>query len=114
MNKKEVFANKSQLDWAEYNPKNMKPSMIWRRMNHHGHRFYFGEQDKEIVIACGITTAIDRSFGESKFLREWKDSRPNWKEQLSLMADYGTLCHIGFGYLCKGESIPKYLIEVAD
>lgn len=114
MSKKDVLISKSQLDWAEYNPTGLKPSMIWRRMNHHGHRYYFAEKEGEILIACGITTAIDRAFGESKFLREWKDSRPNWKEQLQLMADYGTLCHIGFGHLCKGEAIPKYLIEIAD
>ena len=104
----------SQLEWAEYNPKGLTPKIIWRRMNHQGHRYYFAEIEGEIVTACGITTAIDRSFGESKFLREWKDVTPNWKEKLSLMADYGTLCHVGFGHLCKGEVIPKYLIEFAD
>jgi|Laugrespbdmm15sn_2_1035079.scaffolds.fasta_scaffold00248_26 hypothetical protein len=114
MNKKDVFKNQSQLDWAEYNPKNMKPPMIWRRMNHHGHRFYFGEKDGEVLIACGITTAIDKSFGEPKALRDWKDARPNWKEILPIMADYGTLNHIGLGHLCKEGVIPKYIIEIAD
>lgn len=113
-NKRYILKSQSQNDWAEYNPSNMKPSMIWRRMNHGGHRFYFAQDNGEVVIACGITTAIDRAFGESKFLREWKDNQPNWKEKLQLMADYGTLCHIGFGHLCKGETIPSYLIEISD
>jgi hypothetical protein len=114
MNKQDALIPQSQTDWAEYNPTGLKPTILWRRMNHQGHRYYYAEQDGDIVIACGITTAIDRAFGESKFLREWKDSRPNWKEQLSLMADYGTLCHIGFGFLCKKEAIPSYIIEIAD
>ena len=112
--KKDILKSQSQYNWAEYNPTGMKPSMIWRRMNHGGHRFYFAQDKGEVVIACGITTAIDRAFGESKYLREWKDNQPNWKEKLQLMADYGTLCHIGFGHLCKGEIIPKYLIEISD
>jgi len=114
MNKQDALTPQSQTDWAEYNPTGLKPTILWRRMNHQGHRYYYAEQDGDILIACGITTAIDRAFGESKFLREWKDSRPNWKEQLSLMADYGTLCHIGFGFLCKKEAIPSYIIEIAD
>lgn len=110
---KDILKSQSQLDWAEYNPQELKPSLLWRRLNHGGHRYYFAQKDEEILIACGITTAIDRAFGESKFLRDWKDSTPNWKEKLEKMADYGTLCHIGFGHLCKGEDIPKTLVDLA-
>jgi hypothetical protein len=109
-----VLESKSQLTWADYTTGLVTPKVIWRRLNHQGHRFYFSKINDKIETAIGITSVIDLTFGESKFLREWKDSRPEWKKDLRLMADYGTLLHAAFGELIKTGVVPKYMIEMAD
>jgi hypothetical protein len=111
----EIFSNKSQLEWCEWSSGKMAPrGTIWRRMNHDNHRFYFSRIDGEIAIGCGITTAIDKSHGESIYIRKWKDNTPNWQQELKIRADYGTLCHTGLAELAKNGKLPKYLSEIAD
>lgn len=111
----EIFSNKSQLEWCEWSSGKIAPrGTIWRRMNHDNHRFYFSRIDGEIAIGCGITTAIDKSHGESIYIRKWKDTTPNWQQELKIRADYGTLCHTGLAELAKNKKIPKYLSEIAD
>lgn len=114
MKDENILEAKSQLNWADYTTGLVTPKTIWRRLNHQGHRFYFSKINDKIETAIGITSVIDLAFGESKFLREWKDSRPEWKKDLKLMADYGTLLHAAFGELIKTGIVPQYFIEIAD
>jgi hypothetical protein len=112
---KELFEDKNQLDWCEWNNGEIQPKgLIWRRMNHKGHRFYFARDGKKVVTAAGITTCLDHSFGEPIGIRKWKDDNPNWKEELRTRADYGTLCHYGYAEFIKHGKIPQYLIDIAD
>ena len=110
------FEDKPQLEWCEWasSTEIVPKGTLWRRMNHSGARFYFAEKNKEIIVGCGITTAISESFGEPKPLREWKDARPNWKAELKKMADYGTLCHIGLGELVKDGGISAETLKIAE
>lgn len=111
------FDEKSQFDWCEWSSSSeiVPKGTLWRRFNHAGQRFYFAEnKSKEVLVASGITTAIDLAFGEPKPLREWKDARPNWKADLKVMADYGTLCHIGLGELVKDGKISEETLKLAD
>lgn len=111
----EIFSNKSQLEWCEWSSGKIAPrGTIWRRMNHDNHRFYFSRIDGEIAIGCGITTAIDKSHGESIHIRKWKDNTPNWQQELKTRADYGTLCHAGMAELAKNGKVPKVFAEIAD
>lgn len=111
---KELFEDKSQLDWCEWNSGVIQPKgLVWRRMNHKGHRFYFARDGKKVVTAAGITTCIEQSFGEPMGIRRWKDNTPNWREELTTRANYGTLCHYGYAELIKFGKIPQYLIDIA-
>lgn len=106
--------NQSQDEWCDYSSGLLVPKTQWRRMDYHGNRFYYTKINDEIVVGCGITTAIDRSFGESVHLREWKDTTPNWKPLLKEMASYGTLCHIGFASLLKDGVLPQTYVDIAS
>lgn len=111
---KELFEDKNQLDWCEWNNGTIQPKgLIWRRMNHKGHRFYFARDGKKVVTGAGITTCLDYSFGEPMGIRKWKDDNPNWREELRTRADYGTLCHYGYAAFIKEGKIPQYLIDIA-
>lgn len=111
----DILEPKSQLTWCDWAKEGLKvPKVLWRRMNHNGHRYYFAKDGDNLMIGAGITTVIDRSFGESPFLREWKDARPNWKEDLRLMADFGVLNHIGFEQLLKEGMVSSDVISITD
>ena len=112
--KNKVLEQKSQDYWCDYNATNITPPILWRRMNNGGHRFYYAEDNDEIIIGAGITTVIAKAFPESIFLRDWKDRTPNHKELLNTMANYGTLCHIGFQSLLTDKKLDSSLIEIAD
>lgn len=112
----DIFSDKSQLDWCEWSSGKIAPrGTLWRRMDFEGNRFYYARINGEIAIGCGITTAIDKSHGESFQIRKWKDNNPNWKQELKTRADYGTLCHAGLGELAKNGKIEKgsVLIKIA-
>ena len=113
--KENILESKSQLTWADYSSGIIAPKVIWRRLNHQGHRFYFSKINDNIETAIGITSVIDLAFGESPFLRQWKDSKGvDWKKDLKAMADFGTLTHAAFGELMKTGLVPNYMIEMAD
>ena len=112
MKELELLKDKHQLEWCDWSI-GISPKVIWRRYNHKSDRFYFAKTDR-IITAIGITSVIDRSFGESPFLREWKDNRIAWREELNKMSLYGTMLHAALGELAKGLEVSQVWFKLAD
>jgi hypothetical protein len=86
--------------WAEWSVSHLKPQHLVSRFDDKlGNRFYFFNQDKEVIIAAGITTIIDKVLPneETRRLNKWKEDNPNWRHLLNISSEYGTLEHAVHG-----------------
>jgi len=89
------------------------PKYILRRFDDkRGSRFYFFKDDQgEVQIASGVTSAFGMVSTENKHLDDWKRNNPNWKEMLDNAAEYGTLEHILFADILLGKKIDYDIIQ---
>jgi hypothetical protein len=110
----QLLNEKSQISWCDWSNGTYTPRIQWNRYSHKSDRFYFAKPQDTVVTAIGITSVIDKSFGESKFLREWKDARISWKEDLNKMSLYGTMLHAAVGEMAKGQEISDVWFRLAD
>jgi hypothetical protein len=100
--------------WAEWSASHLKPKYIVHRFDDKmGNRFYYHIPDKEVIVASGITTIIDKVIPneETRHLYKWKEDNPNWRHLLNISSEYGTLEHIVHGDIMFKKGVDKVKLD---
>jgi len=111
-----MSTDKSQNNWCNYSLLN-PPSVIVRRFDSKGHRFYFWQQaeDGKLVTktSIGVTSLLSSVMPESQPLTDWKMRTPNWRDILYNSSEYGTLAHLIFPEWALHKNVPREMLDAA-
>lgn len=100
--------------WADWSASHLKPRYIVNRFDDKmGNRFYYFFPEKEVAVAAGITTIVDRVLPneETRRLIKWKEDNPNWRHLLNISSEYGTLEHAVHGDIMFKKGIEKAKLD---
>ncbi len=117
---KEIINNTNPFvtdKWAEWSVSHLKPKYIVSRFDDNaGNRFYFFHQEKNVIVASGITTIIDKATPseEKRPLSKWQKDNPNWEHLLNISSKYGTLEHIVQGGIMFKKGVDKGKLEAME
>jgi len=100
--------------WAEWSASHLTPKyVVYRYDDKMGNRFYYLTPQKEIMVASGITTIIDKVIPneETRNLDKWRETNPNWRHLLNISSEYGTLEHIVHGDIMFEKGVDKTKLD---
>ena len=102
-----------EQNWCDYSCL-LPPKIIAHRFeDNRGHRFYwFLDDDGELHISIGVTSAFGEVSTERRQIDKWKEIHPNWKQLLSNSSSYGTELHKCFGKLSLGKSVDEMSLDL--
>lgn len=96
-------------DWAEWSRSGLEPKVKARRFDDtRGNRFYWWQDEGNVVIGAGITSWLKKVMPESIFLTDWKVKYgKDHNTVLNLTADYGTQLHAMFAHILIHGAYPE-------
>lgn len=82
------------------------PTKLYRYNARNGRYYFTRDEDNKIQFYQSVTTIIDRNLKKETALVNWMRDTPDYSEQMTSKAAYGTILHILFKDLLLGKDIP--------
>lgn len=79
--------------------------IVYRHDDKKGNRFYYFKNGEQVVVASGITSWVGQVSTDRDAIERWKQAHPNWRELLKAASDYGTLLHMVYEGILRGNGI---------
>ena len=75
------------------------------------HRFYYFKNGDQVIVASGITSWVGQVSTDRDAIERWKQAHPNWRELLRAASEYGTLLHMAYEGILRGNGVDEGLVS---